>query len=54
MECHGLCNCVRRLVSTKKWTGRCDILKSEITGFVHQMRDRVSAVRPGLTLVIAS
>ncbi len=54
VECHGLCNCVRRLVSTKKWTGRCDILKSEITGFVHQMRDRVSAVRPGLTLVIAS
>jgi hypothetical protein len=54
VECHGLRNSVRRLTSTKKWSGRCEVLKTEITDFVDQMRERVAAVRPDLTLVIAS
>jgi hypothetical protein len=54
VECHGLRNGVRRLVSTKKWTGRCEVLKTEITDFVDLMRERVATVRPDLTLVIAS
>ncbi len=54
VECHGLQNGVRRLVSTKKWTGRCENLKAEITQFVEEMSDRVAEVRPGMTLMIAS
>ena len=54
VECHGMRNCVRRLVSTKKWSGRCEVLKVEITDFVDQMRERVAPARPDLTLVIAS
>ena len=54
VECHGLRNGVRRLASTKKWTGRCDLLMSEITDFVERMRERVAMIRPDLTLMIAS
>jgi len=54
VEFHGLTNCVRRLVATKKWTGRCESLKREITAFVTKMRDHVARVRPELSLVIAS
>jgi hypothetical protein len=54
VECHGLRNGVRRLASTKKWTGRCDLLVSEITDFVERMRERVAMIRPDLTLMIAS
>ncbi len=54
VECHGLRNGVRRLVSTRKWTGRCETLKTEITEFVEQMRERVALANPDLTLMIAS
>jgi len=54
VECHGLRNGVRRLVSTKKWTGRCELLKGEITEFVDRVRNEVARARPELTLMIAS
>jgi hypothetical protein len=54
VEVHGLERGVRRLVSTKKWTGRCEVLKHEITDFVSEVRSRVNRIRPDLSLVIAS
>lgn len=54
VEVHGLSRSVRRLVATKKWTGRCEALKREITAFVTEMRSRIAEIHPGLHLVIAS
>lgn len=54
VEVHGLNRGVRRLVSTKKWTARCETLKREITAFVAEMRGRIAGIRPDLHLVIAS
>ncbi len=52
VEVHALGKGVRRLVATKKWTGRCETLKREITAFVRETLDR--AARPGFHLLIAS
>lgn len=54
VEVHGLHRGVRRLVSTKKWTARCETLKREITDFVAAAGNRVAMVSPRLHLVIAS
>ncbi len=53
VEVHGIRNGVRRLVSTRKWTGRCESLKREITEFVRGLRERYAPLRPDLQLVIA-
>lgn len=54
VECHGLHTGVRRLVSARKWTERCERLKGEITEFVDRTRESVARVRPEITLMIAS
>lgn len=54
VEVHGIRNGVRRLVSTKKWTGRCDTLLREITEYVGSLGERFAPLRPELRLVIAS
>lgn len=54
VEVHGVRNGVRRLVATKKWTGRCERLLAEITAFVSGLRERCAPLRPDLHLVIAS
>lgn len=52
VELHGLKNCVRRLSPSKKWSKSCEKLKSEITDFVDDVRERVAHVRPDLTLFV--
>tara|TARA_R110000850_G_scaffold76640_1_gene166317 strand:- start:1483 stop:2046 length:564 start_codon:yes stop_codon:yes gene_type:complete len=54
VECHGIKPCVKRLVSTKKWSKRCDHLKDEITDFLNQARDQASTIRPEMSFMIAS
>lgn len=54
VEIHGLYSGVRRLAASKKWTGRCEQLKNEITEFVGRARDRFVPASPRLSLVIAS
>lgn len=53
VEVHGLHNGVRRLVSSKKWTTRCEVLKKEISDFVSEANHRFRCVCPELNLFIA-
>ncbi|MEM9281425.1 MAG: hypothetical protein AAGA96_06335 [Verrucomicrobiota bacterium] len=54
VECHGIRSCVKRLSASKKWSKRCDQLKSEITDYLEHARKDAKDQRPEMTFLIAS
>lgn len=54
IECHGIRACARRLTCSKKWSGKCELLKTEIIDYLNQLGTRMSWIRPEMELVIMS
>lgn len=48
VDCYGLKGGVKRLANVKKWSSRCDLLKSEIEHFLHHQHRYIADDQPNL------
>lgn len=54
VEFYGMRSCVKRMTSTRKWSSRCDQMRSEIADFIDRFRLEASFRSPALAVVVAS